>query len=77
MPRNQHSLVENRQLQENLVIRLLHHNLVEFEANTKIMSVVQLELVRSDVVQRLGRPVRLRFGDPVVQPFPDEDTADK
>jgi hypothetical protein len=68
--------VENRQLQENSVIRLLHHNLVEFEVNTKIMSVIQLELVSSDVVQRLGHPVRLRFGDPVVQPSSDEDTAD-
>ena len=37
---------------------------------------VQLELVHSDVVQRLGHPVRLRFGDPVVQPSSDEDTAD-
>ena len=68
--------MENRQLQENSVIRLLHHNLVEFEVNTKIMSVIQLELVSSDVVQRLGHPVRLRFGDPVVQPSSDEDTAD-
>jgi hypothetical protein len=76
LPRNQHNLVENRQLQENSVIRLLHHNLVEFEVNTKIMSVVQLELVRSDVVLRLGHPVRLRFGDPVVQHSSDEDTAD-
>jgi hypothetical protein len=58
--------VENRQLQENSVIRLLHHNLVEFEVNTKIMSVIQLELVHLHVVQRLGHPVRLRVGDLVV-----------
>ena len=36
----------------------------------------QLELVRSDVVQRLGHPVRLRFGDPAFQPAPDEGMAD-
>ncbi len=59
MGRNQHSLVGNRQLKENSVIRLLQHNLVKFAVNKKIMSVVQLELVCSDVVQRLYHPVRL------------------
>ncbi len=76
MGRNQHGLLENRQLKETSVIRILHHNLVKYEANQKIMSVVQLEVVRLDVVQRLGHPVRSRFGDLVFQPAADEDMTD-
>ncbi len=41
-----------------------------------MMSVIQLRLIRSDVVQRIGQPVRLRFGDSVFQPASDEDMAD-
>ena len=41
-----------------------------------MMSVIQLQLIRSDVVQRIGDPVRLRFGDSVFQPAPDKDMAD-
>ncbi len=38
-----------------------------------MMSVIQLQLIRSDVVQRISDPVRLRFGDSVFQPAPDKD----
>ncbi len=41
-----------------------------------MMSVIQLQLIRSDVVQRIGDPVRLSFGDSVFQPAPDKDMAD-
>ena len=41
-----------------------------------MMSVIQLQLIRSDVVQRIGDPVRLRFSDSDFQPAPDEDMAD-
>jgi hypothetical protein len=64
------------ELKENSVVRILHHNLVQTSEDNKMMSVIQLQLIRSDVVQRIGDPVRLRFSDSVFQPAPDEDMAD-
>ena len=53
MGRNQHIVVENGQLKENSVVRIIHHHLVQTSEDNKMMSVIQLQLIRSDVVQRL------------------------
>jgi hypothetical protein len=60
------------------VIRVLHYYILgDLSGSNKILSVVQLELLRSEIVQqRIGHPVRLRFGHPIVQPATDKDMGD-